>query len=68
MVYSFFDPTLKRRSLGRFAILDPVSQATTVGLPYVYLGYWVRGSRKMDYKAAFRPLEQLTRFGWEPLA
>ena len=68
MVYSFFDPDLDRRSLGAFAILDHVRQAEILNLPYVYLGYWVRGSQKMDYKARFRPLEQLTRRGWEPLA
>lgn len=67
MVYSFFDPELEARSPGRFAILDHVRQAQAVGLPYVYLGYWVRGSEKMDYKAGFRPLEQLTRLGWERL-
>ncbi|MBP8072447.1 MAG: arginyltransferase, partial [Brevundimonas sp.] len=68
MVYSFFDPTLEARSLGRFAILDHVRQAQIVGLPYVYLGYWVRGSRKMDYKSGFRPMEQLTKLGWARLA
>jgi len=68
MVYSFFDPDLEARSPGRFAILDHVRQARAAQLPYVYLGYWVRGSRKMDYKGEFRPLEQLTRAGWAPLA
>lgn len=67
MVYSFFDPDLERRSLGRFAILDHLHQAETVGLPYVYLGYWVQGSPKMDYKAEFRPLEALRPWGWERL-
>ena len=38
-----------------------------MNLPFVYLGYWVQGSKKMDYKAGFRPLEQLTRTGWERL-
>jgi arginine-tRNA-protein transferase len=65
MVYSFYDPALNARSLGRFAILDHVRQAALVGLPHVYLGYWVRGSRKMDYKSDFHPMEQLTRLGWE---
>jgi len=65
MVYSFFDPALAARSLGRFAILDHVRQAAAVNLPFVYLGYWVQGSRKMDYKADFRPMEKLTRLGWE---
>lgn len=67
MVYSFFDPTQERRSLGQFAILDHIRQAAAVALPYVYLGYWVRGSRKMDYKAAFQPLEALGPLGWGPL-
>ena len=67
MVYSFFDPNQEARSPGRFAILDHVRQAQAVGLPYVYLGYWVRGSEKMDYKARFRPIEQLTRLGWRAL-
>lgn len=67
MVYSFFDPTLEGRSPGRFAILDHVRQAAAVGLPHVYLGYWVQGSLKMDYKAAFRPLEALRPWGWARL-
>ena len=67
MVYSFFDPDLERLSLGRFAILDHLHQAATVGLPYVYLGYWVQGSPKMDYKAEFRLLEALRPWGWERL-
>ena len=67
LVYSFFDPTLDRRSLGVFAILDHLRQAAIVKLPYVYLGYWVQGSDKMDYKARFQPLEALTRLGWRLL-
>jgi arginine-tRNA-protein transferase len=64
MVYSFFDPALEKRSLGVFAILDHVRQAEAVRLPYVYLGYWVQGSPKMDYKAQFRPMEVLKPLGW----
>lgn len=64
MVYSFFDPELERRSLGVFAILDHLKQAAAVRLPYVYLGYWVRGSEKMDYKAGFRPMDVLRPAGW----
>ena len=67
MVYSFYDPTMERRSLGRFAILDHVRQAAIVGLPFVYLGYWVQGSAKMDYKADFRPMETLGKLGWSRL-
>ena len=65
MVYSFFDPALSLRSLGTHMILDHVQVAKAKRLPFVYLGYWVRGSRKMDYKARFRPLEALGPAGWK---
>ncbi|MFN4287063.1 MAG: arginyltransferase [Brevundimonas sp.] len=68
MVYSFFHPRMERRSLGVFTILDHIAQARLVGLPHVYLGYWVRGSDKMDYKARFRPLEALGQQGWHRLS
>jgi arginine-tRNA-protein transferase len=64
LVYSFYDPTAPRRSLGAFIILDHVVQACLMGLPYVYLGYWVRGSEKMDYKVRFSPIELLKPEGW----
>lgn len=67
MVYSYFDPAIVQRSLGVFAILDHVRQAANVGLPFVYLGYWVQGSRKMDYKASFRPMDVLRPMGWTRL-
>lgn len=64
MVYSFFDPEESSRSLGTFMILDHIERAKRMGLPYVYLGYWVNGSRKMDYKARFLPQERLLPDGW----
>ncbi len=64
LVYSFYDPTLARRSLGSFVILDHVAQAGLTDMPYVYLGYWVRGSDKMDYKVRFSPIELLRPEGW----
>jgi leucyl-tRNA---protein transferase len=64
MVYSFFDPRLERRSLGVFAVLDHLRQAALIAAPYVYLGYWVQGSTKMDYKGRFRPMEVLRPLGW----
>jgi len=64
MVYSFFDPDAGERSLGSFIILDHIARARRLGLPYVYLGYWVKGSKKMDYKGRFMPQERLTGDGW----
>jgi arginyl-tRNA--protein-N-Asp/Glu arginylyltransferase len=64
MVYSFFDPDEADRSLGTFMILDHIERAREMGLPYVYLGYWVNGSRKMDYKGRFLPQERLVADGW----
>jgi leucyl-tRNA---protein transferase len=64
MVYSFFDPDAGERSLGTFIILDHIARARRLGLPYVYLGYWVKGSKKMDYKGRFLPQERLTGDGW----
>ena len=64
MVYSFFEPDEAPRSLGTFMVLDHVMRAQRMGLAYVYLGYWVRGSRKMDYKGRFLPQERLTPDGW----
>jgi hypothetical protein len=57
MVYSFYDPSLMDASLGTYVVLDHVAIAREAGLPYVYLGYWVPGSRKMGYKAKFDALE-----------
>ena len=65
MVYSFFDPDMADRSLGTFAILDHITMAQAAGLPYVYLGYWVPGSPKMDYKKKFRPLEIFAGGRWQ---
>jgi leucyl-tRNA---protein transferase len=64
MVYSFFEPDEASRSLGTFMVLDHIERASRMGLAYVYLGYWVRGSRKMDYKSRFLPQERLTSDGW----
>jgi arginine-tRNA-protein transferase len=64
MVYSFYEPEPEHRSLGTFMILDHIARARRMGLAYVYLGYWVRGSRKMDYKGRFLPQERLAPEGW----
>ncbi|MGB3028120.1 arginyltransferase [Paradevosia shaoguanensis] len=68
MVYSFYDPDMANRGFGNLLILDHISQVCKQGLDYVYLGYWVKDSPKMAYKAAFRPLEvQKGPLGWRPL-
>jgi arginyl-tRNA--protein-N-Asp/Glu arginylyltransferase len=64
MVYSFYEPEPEHRSLGTFMILDHIARARRMGLAYVYLGYWVHGSRKMDYKGRFLPQERLAPEGW----
>jgi arginine-tRNA-protein transferase len=65
MVYSYYNPELDDRSLGTFMILDHIARAKAAGLPHVYLGYWVNGSRKMNYKVRFTPQEHLGPRGWE---
>jgi leucyl-tRNA---protein transferase len=64
MVYSFFEPSEENRSLGTFMILDHITRARRQGLPYVYLGYWIEGSKKMDYKGRFLPQQRLAPSGW----
>jgi arginine-tRNA-protein transferase len=65
MVYSFYEPDAALRSLGTFMILDHIARARRMGLPHIYLGYWVEGSKKMAYKARFRPQERLGMQGWQ---
>ncbi len=64
MVYSFYDPDHQARGLGTYMILDHIRRAKAMGLPYLYLGYWVEGSKKMGYKARFTPQERLSAHGW----
>ncbi|MEM1345190.1 MAG: arginyltransferase [Pseudomonadota bacterium] len=66
MVYSFFDPNARERSLGAFMILDHIRLAGEMGLDYVYLGYWVAGSPKMSYKTGYRPFELCDGASWRP--
>ncbi len=67
-VYSFFDPEETRRSLGSYIVLWMIERARELELDYVYLGYWVAGSPKMDYKSRFRPLEGFSPDGWHEIA
>ncbi len=67
MVYTFYDPDMDSMSLGTYAILDHVQIAREAGLPYVYLGYWVPGSRKMGYKSGFSGLEVYKGGHWQDI-
>ena len=64
MVYSVFDPDMKERSLGTYMIMDHNDLALEMKLKFVYLGYWVKGSSKMDYKKRFSPLQVFTDDKW----
>jgi arginyl-tRNA--protein-N-Asp/Glu arginylyltransferase len=64
MVYSFYDPDAAARSLGTYMILEHLEYARQLGVPYLYLGYWIQGSQKMSYKKRFQPQEMLTGSGW----
>jgi arginine-tRNA-protein transferase len=67
-VYSFYDPTRERQSLGTWSILWLVEECRRADLPYVYLGYWIAESPKMAYKARFPALERLDGSAWVPFA
>ncbi|MEH3105877.1 MAG: arginyltransferase [Sphingomonas fennica] len=65
MVYSFFEPDAAvRPGLGTYIIIDHIQRAAAADMPYVYLGYWVEGSARMQYKVRYRPIERLTPSGW----
>ena len=66
-VYTFFDPDLPKSSLGTYNVLWQIEQARQLGIPYVYLGYWIEESAKMAYKVNFSPIEALRRGSWESL-
>lgn len=69
MIYSFYEPDHPGRvGLGNYIILDHIRRAQDSRLAYVYLGYWVDGSARMQYKIRYRPLERLGRHGWERIA
>ena len=63
-VYTYFDPDLTDRSLGNYVILWQIEKTRSTGLPYLYLGYWIKNCPKMQYKSTFRPLELLVDKHW----
>lgn len=65
LIYSFYEPSFSDRSLGTLVVLDTINRANKLDLQYVYLGYYVEGSRKMEYKGRFKPQERLSTSGWE---
>ena len=68
LIYSFYEPSYESRSLGTLMVLDAIQRAQRLGLTHVYLGYFVKGSQKMEYKARFLPQERLSVDGWKPYA
>lgn len=64
-IYTFFDPEENNRSLGVFAVLWQLEQAAKLQLPYLYLGYWIKSCRKMNYKQNYQPLEILEQQQWQ---
>ena len=63
-VYSYFDPSEKQRGLGSFCVLQQIQLVASLGLDYLYLGYWINQNKKMHYKANFKPLETFTNNFW----
>lgn len=63
-VYTFYDPDEQRRSLGRYAILWQIEEARRCNLQAVYLGYWIKNCKKMNYKTEYRPIEMLVNQRW----
>jgi len=66
-IYTVFDPTYEHRSLGTFAVLWQIEETKRRNLPHLYLGYWIKQCRKMNYKTRFRPIEALRSGQWQTI-
>lgn len=66
-VYTYYDPDLSGRSLGTFAVMKQIEYVREMGLEWLYIGYWIEGCRKMDYKTSFRPIFGFTDGEWRLL-
>lgn len=66
-VYSFFEPSQPRRSMGNYMILDLIRRTAAENRSFVYLGYWIEHSAKMAYKARFSPVEAMSVSGWQTI-
>ncbi len=64
-VYTFFDPEMDTLSPGVFAILWQINETKRLGLPWLYLGYWVPGCQKMEYKQDYRPVQVYSEGVWK---
>ena len=66
-VYTFYDSEYAKRGLGTYAILQLIQRTKEIKLPYLYLGYWIEASQKMNYKANFKPIEGYLGKTWQTL-
>lgn len=63
-VYHFFDPDHKQRRIGVFSVLAEIEHCRQQGIPYYYLGYWVKDAKTMHYKLDYGPNEVLIDGNW----
>jgi arginine-tRNA-protein transferase len=66
-VYTFFEPDLRERGLGVLGVLNQIRLTREIGLPYLYLGYWIEDCGKMAYKHDYQPLEAFVDGRWRPM-
>lgn len=64
LVYSFYSPEYLNSSIGTYLVIDQIRAVKEKGQNHTYLGYWIKGSKKMEYKTRFKPFEHLGPQGW----